>query len=56
MALYAVKHNPFAYFQSVQQGYPRGNSMSNVVSFDGLFADLATGNLPSFSFIVPNQV
>jgi hypothetical protein len=32
--------------------------MKNVVAFDGaggLFADLATGNLPSFSFIVPNQ-
>ncbi|HTQ62429.1 MAG TPA: alkaline phosphatase family protein [Candidatus Solibacter sp.] len=58
VALYAVKHDPFAYFQSVQQGYPRGNSLKNVVGFDGpggLFADLATGNLPSFSFIAPNQ-
>jgi len=57
-ALYAVKHNPFAYFQSVQQGYRPNNSMKNVVPFDGpggLYADLATGNLPSFSFIVPNQ-
>jgi hypothetical protein len=57
-ALYAVKHNPFAYFQSVQQGYERNNSMKNVVSFDGaggLYADLATGDLPSLSFIVPNQ-
>jgi hypothetical protein len=58
VALYAVKHNPFAYFQSVQQGYGRDNSMDNVVGFDGgrgLFANLATGDLPSFSFIVPNQ-
>jgi len=57
-ALYAVKHNPFAYFQNIQQGHQRNNSMKNVVSFDGaggLFADLATGVLPSFSFIVPNQ-
>jgi phosphatidylinositol-3-phosphatase len=57
-ALYAVKHNPFAYFQSVQQGHERNNSMNNVVPFDGpsgLFTDLATGSLPSFSFIVPNQ-
>ena len=56
--LYAVKHNPFAYFQSVQQGYERNNSMKNVVPFDGaggLYADLATGDLPSLSFIVPNQ-
>jgi len=57
-ALYAVKHNPFAYFRDIQQGYQRNNSMRNVVPFDGssgLFADLATGDLPSFSFIVPNQ-
>ena len=57
-ALYAVKHNPFAYFQNIQQGNQRNNSMKNVVPFDGaggLFADLATGDLPSFSFIVPNQ-
>jgi len=57
-ALYAVKHNPFAYFQNIQQGNQRNNSMKNVVPFDGpsgLFADLATGDLPSFSFIAPNQ-
>ena len=57
-ALYAVKHNPFAYFQTVQQGYWQNNSLSNVVPFDGpggLYADLATGNLPSYSYIVPNQ-
>jgi phosphatidylinositol-3-phosphatase len=57
-ALYAVKHNPFAYFRSVQQGYRPNNSINNVVPFDGprgLYADLATGNLPSFSYIVPNQ-
>ena len=57
-ALYAVKHNPFAYFRDIQQGYQRNNSMKNVVSFDGaggLYADLATGDLPSLSFIVPNQ-
>lgn len=55
---YAVKHNPFAYFQSVQQGDPRNNSLKNVVGFDGpngLFADLATGDVPAFSFIAPNQ-
>lgn len=55
---YAVKHNPFAYFKSVQDGYQRDNSLHNVVGFDGprgLFADLASGDVPSFSFIVPNQ-
>lgn len=54
VALYAVKHNPFAYFLNVELG----NGIQNVVGFDGpggLYADLATGNVPSFSYIVPNQ-
>lgn len=53
--LYAVKHNPFAYFRSVQQGYNERNSLGNVASFDGLYADLATGDVPALAFIVPNQ-
>lgn len=51
--LYAAKHNPFVYFASVQR-----NGLNNVVGFDGvhgLFADLATGTLPTFAYIVPNQ-
>jgi phosphatidylinositol-3-phosphatase len=55
---YAVKHNPFAYFKSVQEGYPRNNTLSNVVGFDGprgLYADLAGGDVPAFAFIAPNQ-
>ena len=55
---YAVKHNPFAYFRSVQEGFPRDNSLTNVVGFDGprgLYADLASGDVPSFAYIVPNQ-
>jgi len=55
--LYAVKHNPFAYFKSVQEG-PAGNNLANTVGFDGangLYADLASGQVPSFSIIVPNQ-
>jgi hypothetical protein len=56
--LYAVKHNPFAYFQSVQDGYNENNSLKNVVGFagsQGLYADLATGNVPNLAFIVPDQ-
>lgn len=56
--LYAVKHNPFAYFKSVQSGDDNDNSLHNMVGFDGsrgLYADLATGEVPSFAFIVPNQ-
>jgi hypothetical protein len=56
--LYAAKHNPFVYFQNVQQGSNPNHSLANVVAFDGpngLYADLRSGHLPSFSFIVPNQ-
>ncbi|HEY1984296.1 MAG TPA: alkaline phosphatase family protein [Terracidiphilus sp.] len=55
---YAVKHNPFAYFASVQDGNDSKNSLANVVGFDGprgLYADLATGHVPDLAFIVPNQ-
>ncbi len=55
---YAVKHNPFAYFQSVQEGTLRNSSLANVVGFDGprgLYSDLKSGNVPSLAFIAPNQ-
>jgi phosphatidylinositol-3-phosphatase len=58
VALYAAKHNPFVYFQSVQEGYVPGNTLGNSVDFegaDGLYADLASGHVPTFSFIAPNQ-
>jgi phosphatidylinositol-3-phosphatase len=57
LKLYAAKHNPFVYFQSVQEGKgPMG--LANVVPFDGangLYADLARGTAPALSFIAPNQ-
>ncbi len=55
---YAAKHNPFVYFQSVQENTKPGLGLSNIVAFDGsggLYADLATGNVPQFAFIAPNQ-
>jgi phospholipase C len=55
--LYAAKHNPFLYFRSVQDG-SWNNGLQNVVGFDGkrgLYEDLATGDVPSLSFIAPNQ-
>jgi len=58
VSLYAVKHNPFAYFQSVQEGRDSGLSLAHTVGFDGtkgLYADLGSGNIPAFSFIAPNQ-
>jgi hypothetical protein len=56
--LYAAKHNPFVYFSSIQEGVQPGSSLANVVGFDGpkgLYADLASGNVPTYSFIAPNQ-
>lgn len=53
--LYAVKHNPFAYFAHVQAGTNPDNSLRNVVDFDRFYADLHRGKMPNYSFIVPNQ-
>jgi len=56
--LYAVKHDPFAYFASVQEGRDRALSLDRIVSFDGqhgLFADLKAGHVPDLAFIAPNQ-
>ena len=53
--LYAVKHNPFAYFASVQSGVNPENSLKNIVGFDALYKDLSRGSVPNFSYIVPNQ-
>jgi hypothetical protein len=58
VSLYAVKHNPFVYFRSVQEGGDSRDSLKNVVGFvgpGGLYADLGSGNVPNFSFIAPNQ-
>jgi phosphatidylinositol-3-phosphatase len=58
LGLYAVKHNPFAYFADIQSGSSPKLSLNNMVDFDGnhgLFADLASGNVPNFAYIVPNQ-
>ena len=49
-ALYAVKHNPFAYFRDVQEGVNPRSSLKNMVDFDGaggLYADLASGDVPN---------
>src|SRR5262249_33099099 len=53
--LYASKHNPFVYVKNVQDGTNPNNSLQNTVGFEQLYADLGSGNVPDFSFIVPNQ-
>lgn len=58
LKLYAAKHNPFVYFQSVQEGHRPELSLKRVAGFegdDGLFEDLSSGHVPHFSFIAPNQ-
>jgi hypothetical protein len=50
--LYAVKHNPFAYFTSVQDNPAQA---ANMVGLGQLTTDLASGNAPNFAFIAPNQ-
>jgi len=57
VAAYAVKHNPFLYFANNQTGHG-SVPYSKIAPFDGkdgLWADLAAGKSPVFSYIVPNQ-
>jgi acid phosphatase len=49
---YFKHHNPFAYFSDVV-GTSQAN---NIVPFSAFSSDLATANLPDFSFIVPNAL
>jgi phosphatidylinositol-3-phosphatase len=58
VALYAAKHNPFVYFRSTQESENPHNTLRNTVDFEGangLFADLSSGHVPTYSFIAPNQ-
>jgi phosphatidylinositol-3-phosphatase len=48
-ALYASKHNPFVNFTGTQ------SDLANMVSDTQLAVDLATGDLPNFSYVVPDQ-
>jgi hypothetical protein len=50
--LYASKHSGFMNFYDVQHDPKRAE---HIVSFHELDADLASGHLPSFALIVPNQ-
>jgi phosphatidylinositol-3-phosphatase len=50
---YLKHHNPFAYFSPDVIGTSQAN---NIVPFSGFSSDLGSGNLPDFSFIVPNAL
>jgi acid phosphatase len=49
--LYAVRHNPLAYMTDVLSSTVQ---LQNLVPFTQFATDLASGNLPNYSFIVPN--
>lgn len=52
--LYAAKHNGFVNFHSVNsESYPE--LRQHFVGFDQLKADLASGNVPNYAHIIPNQ-
>ena len=51
-ALYASKHSGFMNFYAVQHDPRRAE---HIVGFHELDADLASGSMPSFALIVPNQ-
>ena len=50
--LYKSKHNPFLNFASMQND---PTELAKMVPDTQLFVDLATNNVPNFSFIVPDQ-
>jgi acid phosphatase len=49
---YVKRHNPFAYLSDVLNSQAQAN---NIVPFSQFSADLANGQLPRYSFIIPNQ-
>lgn len=51
-AIYASKHNGVPYFKSVQSSQ---SEMQKMVPFAQLASDLASGNVPNFGYIVPDQ-
>ena len=58
---YAVKHNPFVYFDDIVgwQGttpVPTQRCLDNVVDYAELDKDLASGKVPDYVFITPNMI
>jgi phospholipase C len=59
--LYAVKHNPFAYFNDIN-GWdgttyqPSQRCNDHLVDYSALDADIAAGQVPSYAFITPNMI
>lgn len=49
---YLKHHNPFAYYSDVVNN---SNLSNNIVPFPQFAQDLANGQLPNFSFVIPNS-
>lgn len=49
---YVLHHNPFAYFSDVRNS---SSEVLNLVPFTYFATDLSNGQLPQFTYIVPNQ-
>jgi phosphatidylinositol-3-phosphatase len=59
--LYAVKHNPFAYFSNVNGSdgttfQASARCKAHVVDYSHLDSDLAAGTVPDYVFITPNMI
>jgi phospholipase C len=59
--LYAVKHNPFAYFDDIngwngESFQPTQRCSDHIVDYTELDLDLASGQVPHYAFITPNLV
>jgi phosphatidylinositol-3-phosphatase len=50
---YLRDHNPFSFFSDVQQSAAQA---ANIAPFTQLAADLSSGSLPNYSFILPNAI
>ncbi len=50
---YVKHHNPFVYFDSVLNDK---SQLANVVDFSQFSSDVSAGSLPSYSFVVPDDV
>jgi phospholipase C len=58
---YAVKHNPFAYFNNIngwdgQTFQPSQRCIDHIVDYSALDADIAAGQVPDYAFITPNMI
>ena len=49
---YSQHHNPISYFSDVRSD---SGQLQNLVPFSQLAVDIASGNLPDYAFIVPND-